>query len=126
MIAQATGGAMSITGEPDGGPIKPGLTIGDTGTGLHAAIGILGALFQRQFTGKGQRIQVAMQECVINYGRISYAAQYLMGKAAPRIGNQSIMGTTARARFIRARAAGPTITATSTPRAPTRSIGNGC
>ena len=93
MIAQATGGAMSITGEPDGRPIKPGLTIGDTGTGLHGAIGVLAALYQRQFTGEGQRIQLAMQECVINYGRISYAAQALWGKAAPRMGNQSIMGT---------------------------------
>jgi formyl-CoA transferase len=107
MIAQATGGAMSITGEPDGRPIKPGLTIGDTGTGLHAAIGVLAALYQRQFTGEGQCIRVAMQECVINYGRISYAAQYLWGHAAPRMGNQSIMGTNSPSEIYPCKGGGP-------------------
>ena len=107
MIAQATGGAMSITGEPDGRPIKPGPTIGDTGTGLHAAIGVLGALYQRQFTGEGQRIQCAMQDCVINYSRISYAAQYLWGHAAPRMGNQSIMGTNSPSETYPCKGGGP-------------------
>jgi formyl-CoA transferase len=107
MIAQATGGAMSITGEPDGRPIKPGPTIGDTGTGLHAAIGVLAALYQRQFTGQGQHIKVAMQECVINYSRISYAAQYLWGKAAPRMGNQSIMGTNSPSETYPCKGGGP-------------------
>jgi formyl-CoA transferase len=107
MIAQATGGAMSITGEPDGRPIKPGLTIGDTGTGLHGAIGVLAALYQRQFTGEGQHLQLAMQECVINYGRISYAAQYLWGHAAPRMGNQSIMGTNSPSETFPCKGGGP-------------------
>lgn len=95
MTAQAAGGAMSLTGHPDDGPLKPGPTIGDTGAGLHLAIGILAALFQRQQTGIGQRVEVAMQEAVINYCRISFARQLLTGRAAERWGNQSQLGMTA-------------------------------
>jgi formyl-CoA transferase len=93
-VAQAAGGAVSITGEADGRPLKPGMNVGDTGAGLHCAIGILAALFQRQVTGQGQRVDVSMQECIINFGRIAWAAQALFGKAAPRAGNQSILGST--------------------------------
>ena len=107
MIAQATGGSMSVTGEPDGRPLKPGPTIGDTGTGLHCAIGILAALHQRQSTGEGQHIEVAMQEAVINYARISYASQALWGKAAPRSGNQSILGTSSPSEIYPCKGGGP-------------------
>ncbi len=86
MIAQAAGGAYSLTGETDGPPLKPGPNIGDTGTGLHAAIGILAALFQRQRTGHGQRIEIAMQEAVINYTRVAYATQAMTGQPAERRG----------------------------------------
>ena len=61
MIAQASGGLMSITGEEEGHPCKPGATIGDTGTGMLMAISILGAYVRRLRSGEGEHLQVAMQ-----------------------------------------------------------------
>ncbi|MBI4191472.1 MAG: CoA transferase [Betaproteobacteria bacterium] len=105
-IAQAVGGGLSITGEADGRPMRPGMTIGDTGPGLHCAIGILAALYQRKLTGRGQRIEVAMQDAVINFSRIAYASQALWGKAAPRVGNQSILGTSSPSECYRCKGGG--------------------
>lgn len=107
MIGQATGGAVSITGESDGRPLKPGPTIGDTGTGLHCAIGILAALLQRNVTGRGQRIEVAMQEAVINFSRIAFATQALHDKAVDRVGNQSILGTSSPSENYKCKGDGP-------------------
>src|SRR5437773_4946540 len=86
MVAQAAGGSYAITGEKGGPLVKPGPNAGDTGTGLHLALGITAALYQRQITGKGQRIEVAMQEAVINYCRVSYDGYLSTGKAPSRNG----------------------------------------
>jgi crotonobetainyl-CoA:carnitine CoA-transferase CaiB-like acyl-CoA transferase len=92
MIAQAVGGIMSISGSPGGPPIKPGPTLGDTGTGMLLAISILGALFEKQTTGKGQRLQVAMQDAMLHYIRLAFATQARQGGPVPRVGDQSVSG----------------------------------
>ena len=73
MIAQACGGLMSITGEEDGPPCKPGATIGDTGTGMVMAVSILGAYVRRLRTGQGEHLQVAMQDSILHYIRNAFA-----------------------------------------------------
>ena len=88
MIAQACGGTFSVTGEMDGPPTRPGVTIGDTGTGMLMAITILGALYKRRETGEGHRLQVAMQDAMLHYMRVNFATQGRTGKAAPRGGSK--------------------------------------
>lgn len=92
MIAQASGGVMSITGEADGPPIKPGATIGDTGTGMLLAISILAALYRRKDTGLGERLEVAMQDAMLHYIRVALSVTARSGEAAPRAGAKLLSG----------------------------------
>jgi len=88
MIAQATGGVMSVTGFADREPVRCGAAIGDTGTGVHAAGAIMAAYIQRQRTGQGQLVEVAMQEVVANFVRGRYVEHYRDGKPSMRKDNE--------------------------------------
>jgi formyl-CoA transferase len=83
---------MSVTGEADGPPLLNGANIGDSGTGMHLAIAILAALVQRGRTGKGQLVEVAMQEAVLNLTRVKFTPTLRDGKPLGRTGNRSATG----------------------------------
>ena len=87
MIAQAAGGPTSVTGYGDRPPVKPGPSFGDTGTGMLMAISILAALRKRDRTGKGQRLQVAMQDAMMHYMRVPFSRTQLSGQAQLRGGS---------------------------------------
>ena len=74
-VAQAAGGAFSVTGEADRGPMRPGPTYADTGTGMHAAMGILAAYIERLKTGEGQVVEVSMQETVVNFMKMQMSTK---------------------------------------------------
>src|SRR5712691_2630942 len=104
-IAQAMGGAMSVTGVADGLPTYIWPSIGDSGTGMHCVIGIPAALMQRHATGLGQQVEVSMQDAVLNLVRVSLRDHQRLGKVAQRNGNQ--LGTMVPATTYRCYPGGP-------------------
>ena len=105
-VAQCAGGAASTTGFREGPPLVTGAQIGDSGTGLHLALGIVSALYQRIRTGRGQKVLCAMQDGVLNLARVKLRDQQRLkhgplkeysqfgegvafGEATPRAGNDS-------------------------------------
>lgn len=106
-IAQSVGGAVAITGDADGPPIKPGPTFADTGSGMQLALGVVAALYQRRSTGLGQHVKVAMQEVVLGTCRMALARQQLTGNAAERVGNASPSSSSAPSGLYATRGGGP-------------------
>lgn len=88
VVIQGAGGVMSVTGEPGGGPVKPGLSLGDIAAGLYAAIGVLAAVHERTRSGRGQAIDISMLDCQIAIQENAFMRYHLTGEVPQPLGTR--------------------------------------
>ncbi|MEX0782312.1 MAG: CaiB/BaiF CoA-transferase family protein [Dehalococcoidia bacterium] len=88
IIVQAMGGVMSITGEPGGPPVRPGVSYGDIVAGLYTAIGILAAIHERSLSGRGQAVDISMLDCQVSVLENAIARYHITGEAPEPLGTR--------------------------------------
>jgi CoA:oxalate CoA-transferase len=93
IVVQGMGGVMSITGEPDGPPLRPGLSLGDIAAGLYTAIGVVAALHERESSGQGQMIDIAMLDCQVAILENAFIRYFATGELPKPIGTRHPLAT---------------------------------
>ena len=93
VVVQGMGGIMSITGEPDGPPVRPGASLGDITGGLFTAIGVLAALQERERSGRGQMIDVSMLDCQISILENAFVRYFATGEVPKPLGTRHPVAT---------------------------------
>lgn len=88
IVVQAMGGVMSITGEPGGGPVRPGASYGDLVAGMFAAIGVLTALHERAKSGQGQAVDISMLDCQVTMMENAIVRYFVTGEIPGPIGTR--------------------------------------
>ncbi|MPZ99245.1 MAG: CoA transferase [Dehalococcoidia bacterium] len=88
VIVQGAGGVMSITGEPDGPPVRPGLSLGDIAAGLYGAVGVLSAVHERERSGKGQFVDISMLDCQLAILENAFMRYHVTGKVPEKLGTR--------------------------------------
>ena len=93
VVVQGMGGIMSITGEPDGPPVRPGASLGDITGGLFTAIGVLAALRERERSGRGQMVDVSMLDCQISILENAFVRYFATGEVPKPLGTRHPVST---------------------------------
>ena len=93
VVVQGMGGVMSITGEPGGPPVRPGLSLGDIAAGLFTAIGVLAALYERERSGRGQIVDVGMLDCQVAILENAFVRYFATGQVPQPIGTRHPVAT---------------------------------
>jgi CoA:oxalate CoA-transferase len=93
IVVQGMGGVMSITGEPDGKPVRPGVSLGDIAAGLYTTIGIMAALHERERSGKGQLVDISMLDCQIAVLENAFARYFATGEPPRPLGTRHPVAT---------------------------------